>query len=638
MARILWSLAAIGAFVTPQQRIARDYTDRPRRSVSESPSVSTDAASNGLVRDLRALAGWIAPSDRLRWLLLVPIVTAAACVEALGALAVFGLLRIIVEPARVYTTPVVSDLWRQWPQDDTRGLLVALTVTVAAFYTFRALFLLWADWTKESIIHRSAARAAERLFSRYLTADYMFHRRRRSTTLIEDVSRSTDLAYQYIGGSAVNILSEAVTLVALAGALVLTAPPATLLGLALVLLAIVFPILLMRRRWARWSDRTKALEEQQLHVLQQSLGAAKEVKITGREAFFEGRFRATRRALSYVRLRRAATASGLRLGVEAVLIVSMLAIVLLASGQTGADSVSVLAVFAYAGFRAVPSANRIMFNVGYLREGRPYARAVEADFRTLRHAAARTPGPEPVLEFHDAIVCEHVTFTYEDGARPALYDVNLRIRCGESVAIVGPTGSGKSTLVDVLLGLLPPTGGRVLIDGDDLAGHERAWQRLIGYVPQDPYLLDDSLRRNIAFGIPDGLIDEQRLARACTSAQLDDFVRQLPEGLETIVGEDGVRLSGGQRQRVAIARALYQDPAVLVFDEATAALDNQTEREVTRAIATLQGQRTLIVIAHRLSTVEGCERLIFLQDGGVGAVGRYDELLRNPRFRAMAAG
>jgi ATP-binding cassette, subfamily B, bacterial PglK len=178
----------------------------------------------------------------------------------------------------------------------------------------------------------------------------------------------------------------------------------------------------------------------------------------------------------------------------------------------------------------------------------------------------------------------------------------------------------------------------VLLDGENLQGEERAWQRLIGYVPQDPYLLDDSLRRNIAFGVPDSVIDEQRVARACSLAQLDEFVRQLPDGVETVIGEDGVRLSGGQRQRVAIARALYQDPAVLVFDEATAALDNQTEREVTRAIAALHGQRTLIVIAHRLTTVESCDRLIFLQEGRVAAIGRYDELLRNPGFRSMAIG
>jgi ATP-binding cassette subfamily C protein len=318
----------------------------------------------------------------------------------------------------------------------------------------------------------------------------------------------------------------------------------------------------------------------------------------------------------------------------------MLLVVLLVTlrGASGGDTVSLLALLAYTGFRAVPSANRIMLNAGYLREGHAFVRAVAADYDAVRQRPARAQGPEPALEFHESVACEAVTFVYDDASRPALQDVHLLIRRGESVGIVGPTGSGKSTLVDLLLGLLRPTSGRVLIDGEDLSGFERAWQRLIGYVPQDPYLLDDTLRHNIAFGIPDSVIDEQRVVRACALSQLDDFLQQLPVGLDTMIGEDGVRLSGGQRQRVAIARALYHDPAVLVFDEATAALDNQTEREVTRAIAALHGQRTLIVIAHRLSTVERCDRLLFLQDGRIAAVGRYEDLLRNPGFRAMAMG
>jgi ATP-binding cassette subfamily C protein len=175
----------------------------------------------------------------------------------------------------------------------------------------------------------------------------------------------------------------------------------------------------------------------------------------------------------------------------------------------------------------------------------------------------------------------------------------------------------------------------VLIDGAPLAGRERAWQRQIGYVSQDVYLLDDSLRRNIAFGIPDGGIDETRLAAAVSLARLDDVVAALPQRLETVIGENGARLSGGQRQRVAIARALYHDPPVLFFDEATAALDNQTEREVTEAIAAVRGSRTVIAIAHRLSTVRGCDQLIYLKDGRVAAVGTYQELMTDSGFRQL---
>ncbi|MEO7157506.1 MAG: ATP-binding cassette domain-containing protein, partial [Vicinamibacterales bacterium] len=185
------------------------------------------------------------------------------------------------------------------------------------------------------------------------------------------------------------------------------------------------------------------------------------------------------------------------------------------------------------------------------------------------------------------------------------------------------------------LGLLPPTSGRVVIDGEPLEGRERAWQRQIGYVSQNIYLLDDSLRRNIAFGIPDGAIDEARLNASVALARLDEVVDGLPSKLETIVGENGIRLSGGQRQRVAIARALYHDPAVLFFDEATAALDTQTEREVTEAIANVHGTRTVIAIAHRLSTVKQCDRLIYLRDGRLAGIGTHRELMADPLFRQL---
>jgi ATP-binding cassette subfamily C protein len=285
-----------------------------------------------------------------------------------------------------------------------------------------------------------------------------------------------------------------------------------------------------------------------------------------------------------------------------------------------------------------------MLNVGYMREAHPWIRNMDEDMRRLRVPASRPYEPErPMLQ--QSLSCEEVSFGYEGGPPWALEKVSFTIARGQSIGIVGPTGAGKSTLVDVLLGLLPPTTGRVVIDGEPLEGRERAWQRQIGYVSQDVYLLDDSLRRNIAFGIPDQVIDEARLAAAVAQARLDEFVSSLPSKLDTVVGENGVRLSGGQRQRVAIARALYHDPPVLFFDEATAALDNQTEREVTEAIAHLRhahdgqtgsGARTLIAIAHRMSTVKQCDRLIYLRDGKVAGIGTYQELLSDPGFHQLS--
>ncbi|HXG86955.1 MAG TPA: ABC transporter ATP-binding protein [Vicinamibacterales bacterium] len=588
--------------------------------------------------DLRAIFGWIDPRLRLRWAVLVPVVCAAAVLEALGAIAVFGLLRLVVEPHRVRSTPVVSRLWLAWPSDDPAQIIAALTAVVALFYIARAVLLSWSEWLKESTVGRSAAQAGERLFSHYLHADYAFHLRRRSASMIQEVARSTDVAFQLMAASAVNIIAEVAIIVALIAVLIVTAPPQTLLVVVGVLALVALPIFSTRRMWVRSGEWQKTLEEQHLHVLQQSLGAVKEVKVAGRESFFEQRFRGVRRTLSQVRQHRAWLSTTLRLGVETALIICMLAVVLVVTmrGTSGAETVSLLALFAYTGFRVVPSANRIMLNAGYLREGHAFTRDARDDFAMLRTAATpRGHGPEPVVDFSHALVCEDVSFSYGDGP-PAISNIYLRLKPGESLGIVGATGAGKSTLVDVLLGLLQPTSGQLLLDGEELRGKERAWQRLIGYVPQNPYVLDDTVRRNIAFGVPDTLIDEQRLSRAVALAQLDEVIQQLPEGLDTPLGEHGTRLSGGQKQRVAIARALYSDPAVLVFDEATAALDNQTEREVTRAIAALHGTRTLIVIAHRLSTVEACDRLIFLQAGRIAATGTYNELLSHAAFKSMA--
>jgi ATP-binding cassette, subfamily B, bacterial PglK len=229
-----------------------------------------------MLRDLRALAAWIDPKDRLRWLLLVPLVSAAAIVEAIGALAVFGLLRIVVEPERVTTTPVVAELWRRWPNQDVRTMVAALIVAVAAFYVVRALFLALVEWAKESVIHSSGARAGERLFARYLAADYAFHLKRSSASLIQGVSRSTDAAFRLIAASALHIFAEVATLAALVVVVLLTAPGRTLIAVGIVLLVVAVPVIATRRVWMRWGERNKEFEQQQLHVLQQSLGAVKE--------------------------------------------------------------------------------------------------------------------------------------------------------------------------------------------------------------------------------------------------------------------------------------------------------------------------------------------------------------------------
>ena len=262
---------------------------------------------------------------------------------------------------------------------------------------------------------------------------------------------------------------------------------------------------------------------------------------------------------------------------------------------------------------------------------------VRADLE-LVGAAADTSRPQPPpFVFETAIELRDVAFTYENAEIPALQNVDLVIKRGERLGIAGQTGSGKSTLLDLILGLLSPTSGEVLVDGEPIEGRLPGWLSSIGMVPQSVFLIDDTIRRNVAFGLADRAIDDGRVEEALKLAQLGAFVDTLPERAETIVGDRGVRLSGGQRQRIAIARALYTDPSILILDEGTSALDSATESELMEALEHASHDRTVIIVAHRLSTVRQADRIVFLDRGRIVDIGQFDELVaRNASFRELA--
>jgi ATP-binding cassette subfamily C protein len=270
-----------------------------------------------------------------------------------------------------------------------------------------------------------------------------------------------------------------------------------------------------------------------------------------------------------------------------------------------------------------------------MRHGADYLNKTSSDY----FSPSLIETPAPILEqdsFDKAIRFQDVAFTYENAPAPALDHVSLEIVRGESIGLVGRSGAGKSTLVDVMLGLLTPQSGAVLIDSHDVTGIPHVWQKLVGYVPQTVSLIDDTLRNNVAFGITAGEIDDTRIWQALEEAHLGDFVRGLPDRLDTSLGERGLRISGGQRQRIGIARALYRNPPILIFDEATAALDGESEREIGRAIEGLRKSKTLITIAHRLSTVQRCDRLYIMDHGRIADFGPFSDLLaRNPQFKRM---
>ena len=301
----------------------------------------------------------------------------------------------------------------------------------------------------------------------------------------------------------------------------------------------------------------------------------------------------------------------------------------------------VLSLLAIASVRLVPSLTVINSSLSSVRYNQAALDLVCLELETLEQGS---PAPKPAgPEEHGGpgfktLGLHGVHFRYPGAAAGTLAGVTLEIRAGQAVAFIGASGAGKSTLVDVILGLLEPTRGEVRVDDRNLHAAPAAWQRQIGYVPQEIYLMDDTIRRNIAFGVPDDAIDEAAVQRAVQDAQLETFVREQPSGLDTVIGNWGVRISGGQRQRIGIARALYRNPRVLVLDEATSALDNETEREVVKAITRQRGVRTLIMVAHRLTTVQDCDWLYLMAGGRVMDEGTLPELLARHLKLAQAHG
>jgi ATP-binding cassette subfamily C protein len=276
-------------------------------------------------------------------------------------------------------------------------------------------------------------------------------------------------------------------------------------------------------------------------------------------------------------------------------------------------------------------------HINHIRHGVASIGDLHEDFKTLESWRKAPSSPTTSNQpFQGSLQVQDLSFRYPDASRDALSDVSLSIHAGECIGIAGPTGSGKSTLVDLMLGLLEPSRGRVTIDGRDLKEMLPEWQGQLGYVPQHIYLMDDSFVANVAFGVPQTQVDRTRVETALEGAQLGAFVRGLPNGIDTVIGERGTRLSGGERQRVGIARALYRDPSFVLFDEATSALDNRTERDVIQAVDALRGRKTLVLIAHRLSTIQKCDRIVFIQAGKLVASGSYERLLQECEgFRAL---
>ena len=587
---------------------------------------------------LRKSVEMLPAPTRRRWLLLIPLSIVTGLAEMVAAAGIFALVTVVINPAAA-RAPWVNAVVARLPMQSPRAIVAELCVLLAAFYLVKSGLALWASYVRILVSHDASAQLASGMLRRYLSAPYPFHFRRNSAELIRNCTASVGEVLGGVLAAATAFVSDALMAVGVVIVVMLTSPwVATVCGVAVVVvMAVVLRVTrtLAGRHGAHAFEVSAAI----LQSLHQALGSIKEVKVLGREEYFVDEFDARQREMRGLGYIGVALSTVSPIAVQMLLVCGGLALVvaMTLAGRTGVEIAPVAGVFAYAGMRILPMAQGFVVTVNGIRARKRWVDELHADYQALEGAMMPAPADTAHLTFRHDIVLEDVSYTYPGSERPALEHVSVRIRRGESIGIVGPTGAGKSTLVDVILGLLAPTSGRILVDGVDAAGAAAPWRRRVGYVPQTLFLIDDTVRRNIALGVRDAAIDEARVLEVVRMAQLEDFLSDLPHHLDTCVGERGIRLSGGERQRVAIARALYHDPDLVVFDEATASLDLATEAEVTRTIEALGGVKTTIVIAHRLTTVKGCDRLIWLRDGRVEGIGVLEELRqRSPEFRTLA--
>ena len=579
-----------------------------------------DATRARTLRALIDLVRILRPGERRRLALLAVGLALAALFEVVGVASVVPFLTLVGDPTAAGRVPYLAAIRAAMGLADDRAFLMAMGG--AALLAILATSLVNALLTFETLrfTNLTGYGLARRLLARYLDRERLFFAQANSAELAKNVLSETDRLVVGVLTPATVIASRSFSALAVVGFLMAYAPRlALILGVGFGGLYVGL-YLVMRARLARLGAKAVADNEQRYRVVQETFGALTELKLYGRAETFAAGFDAPARAYAKATAASLLTGQLPRFVMESLAFGGVVAVVLfaLSQGLDTAGLLPLLGLFAFAGYRMLPAFQNIFLSLSLLRFYLPAVRVVVDDLAGERISA---PRPREKLPFRSEIRLSAISFDYEPG-RVTLDRLDLTISAHTTVGLVGRTGAGKSTLVGLILGILTPTSGTISVDGTILDAHTLpAWQNRVGYVPQDVFLIDGTVTDNIALGISPEAVDPAAIRRAASLAGLDTVIAALPNGFESSVGERGIRLSGGQRQRLGIARALYHDPDVIVFDEATSALDGETEGAVMAALDSLAGDRTLILIAHRLASLERADVVHVLDSGRIVASG-----------------
>lgn len=550
-------------------------------------------------------------------LLLLIAIIVGTFLELAGVTAIMPFIDVVMNPETIDRKWYLKIPYESLNFQNTTVFIIFVAVVLIAVYILKNVYLCFMYYAQYRFTYDNRRKVATRMLNAYLRQPYSYHRIHPSSELMRNISTDTERMFDCVL-SILQLFTEGCVCVVLVIYLFIMDKSITIgVGVILSLFLLTF-----YRGFKKYlnhvGNENRKYAARITQWLQQSFGGIKEAKILEREDYFLNQFDYNyKKSASYDRKYRFLQVAP-RPIMEMVFVAAILAVIIvkLLNGTQSAYFVSTLSVFAIAAFRLMPSMNRITNYMSVLMFTKGSVEKVYHDLQEVERLEKNKPveTADVNLELKKEIQIRNLSFRYPDASENVLENISFTIPKNRSIAFIGPSGAGKTTLADIILGVLEPTEGQICVDGIDIQSCMSAWHKNIGYIPQSIYLMDASIRENVAFGIPEKQIDETCLRRALEEAQMKDFVDSLPEGMDTVIGESGVRLSGGQRQRIGIARALYNDPDVLVLDEATSALDNETEKAVMDAIDRLAGNKTLIIIAHRLTTITNCDVIYEVKD------------------------
>lgn len=601
------------------------------------------------MNSIRKLISLFSRREKLQ---LIPLTVAVFIMSVLDVAGIGSLgpfVAVIADPAVIERQPSLAAAYDLLGFETTRGFLIALGAGVFAIIAIGTAFKMLVLYAIFRYVGNRRYTLGMRLFRQYLYQPYSYYLDHNTTELSKNLLAEVNQVINGVLRPGMEVFTHGTLALAILVFLLVINP---VVGLAAGgVFGLIYGVLyaFVRPRLRYYGQELRESNRLRFKATSEAFGAIKDVKILGQESAFADKFahgawrfsrtQAAKQILSQLP-NHAMRAMSVAFAISLVL-------VLLLIGGSITAVIPLIAVYAYAVQRLIPELQKVFRGVSQIRY---YAHTVDALYHDMTEMPVTPPRSDKkasrqkpeIMSFKHSIQCRDLSFSYTSSAAPVLNSVDLEIYKNTTVGFVGTTGCGKTTLVDLLMGLLEPTSGEILVDDRPLQSPSRAsfrsWQRNFGYVPQHIYLSDDTVAANIAFGVADELRNLESVERAASVANLHNFVtNELPNGYETVVGERGIRLSGGQRQRVGIARALYHNPQILVMDEATSALDTMTEEAVMDAIHTLMHTKTIILIAHRITTVQECDLICLIERGRIVAQGGYDDLLRSSRsFRSMA--